>query len=794
MVQFLAFPSPNTCFAFVEVSPLKRGYANSIPTGTMAGMKFGDIKNYRISKLIVKQTQTFLTNVSGGDIRALMTAISATDLNFRTQQVSSSASDNKLLNSIGLVISHLQSSTDEDLEGGDSDDGGNPMLSRNDALQVKALRCAVILSGVTQVQIRPHLTKRQFPHSSFVLMSRLNREYGLPKILYSDKQGRHTILQTQPEVLKKLSSHMSKSEYSTDTNVRDFKRRGPVRELLLPKSNVYAASDLIKQRVSGGSRSVQGLISMSSAYKYQDNTFVKSINIRMHCSDCTERAGDITFVNKNLGNSIFHIESVESLETVLGDKEQYNILLTQRELAPTLVRQMNHSYERLLGTQTHFLNMRYQLLLRSEQRKYLQDFCACLIGDFGGNKQVGHKRIESEVTQRNLTSVTVFACTLESKLPGSEKRIDHVVVHSPELSHSSFHACRYILLAVSESKICNILKQIHTLHCWNDNGRHLNSSEHATFMLHTLPTMFPNITLLTDNRHAAKHGKDTADATIKIGSLCVDHLNNSKEGYTNPKNSMSRLRDVLLKSNVASDYLRGKSVNCEFLFADNKTAPRNYEIIEFNHLDSSHSRKCVRAVAGGDFVISEHFRFDTPAGLLIPQVFVKKTRATIPRREHVYYDDIDSNVCKPRTHAVRVAARTTALNQIAGITKSDLSFITDMRVPAQINFNDIVVNAPVVLAPIAVKSRKRGRPKDKVDGAGKPNRTYKYNTLQSAIDCVQQLARDVNSSGVFPTSAEFTMHGLSYLRKLIVDRRYHCSYTQFIAKTGLRFSKRTKHG
>ena len=79
-------------------------------------------------------------------------------------------------------------------------------------------------------------------------------------------------------------------------------------------------------------------------------------------------------------------------------------------------------------------------------------------------------------------------------------------------------------MALEDGSLSEIISELHTLHIWNDNGAHLNSAEHSTFVCHTIPTMFPNLMLVTDNRHAAKHGKDVADLTVKIGKYATDRL------------------------------------------------------------------------------------------------------------------------------------------------------------------------------------------------------------------------------------------------------------------------------
>ena len=139
-------------------------------------------------------------------------------------------------------------------------------------------------------------------------------------------------------------------------------------------------------------------------------------------------------------------------------------------------------------------------MLRSEMRDNLPDNCGVLIFDFGANIVAGHKRIVSESTQRKLTLVTDFAVTLEYKFPGKLKKLLHTLVFSKQLAHSSFHDVRYITLALQQPLLKGIISRLTTLHCWNDNGKHLNSSEYCTFVLASIPEMFPNILLPTDNR------------------------------------------------------------------------------------------------------------------------------------------------------------------------------------------------------------------------------------------------------------------------------------------------------
>ena len=89
------------------------------------------------------------------------------------------------------------------------------------------------------------------------------------------------------------------------------------------------------------------------------------------------------------------------------------------------------SYNRLIGTQIHFGSTLYQLQLRREQRLFLLPGTGLLVDDFGGNFYCGGSRVETEQTQRKLTLVLNFACSLYYILPDEENsKIAHSLVFS----------------------------------------------------------------------------------------------------------------------------------------------------------------------------------------------------------------------------------------------------------------------------------------------------------------------------------------------------------------------------
>lgn len=387
--------------------------------------------------------------------------------------------------------------------------------------------------------------------------------------------------------------------------------------------------------------------------------------------------------------------------------------------------------------------------------------------------------------------VTNFGVSLEFRLEGSERQIKHTLVFSPELTHSSYHACRYILQALTASHLFEIIQQLDTLHCWNDNGRHLSSAEHATFVMKTLPALFPKLLLLTDNRHAAKHGKDTADSTVKFGKTATQRLSQTIEGYNNPEGDMKRLREILSQSMESQKRLTGKSADVEFLWCKNSAQKRTYEVLDFTHMSSSACRKAIREKEGEQMRISEHFRYDVIHGLCISNEVKVLKRSPREANEYLLAETDDVGVCKTKTQTDRVLKQRSILQQIAARTSSDVSCVLNAEIPETINFANIKVGESVVIE--ATKKRARGRPKrSDEDKENNPLVLNRFWTFEKAVTTVCAIADSLGTNGAFPSAAEFRQEGETYLLNKLKQRYFKMSISEFAEKCKLIYTEPLK--
>lgn len=540
------------------------GYAQNIPVYKPAAIRFSDISYLNHRDDIVKRTREFLVNVSGGDVQGLLKRLATKDPSFQSPIQSVSTDDGKLLEAFGDAIELL--GPDEDIDCLDVLSGPAKGVSHANQVRIKTLRSVLVASGISHAKMTCSVPPNTLPFSTYKRYKRLFDAEGLSRLLDTKKRGRLPITVTHPHVLRDLTAHFMLSENTTDSNTRKLKNVAHVREMLKPHTSIVGSSGLIQKSQKGGRSSVPDKISYPSARKYTEPRFRKSHRTSMKCSDCDQHHRSQNFINLHFKETLIDDNTMEPLETILGTKEIFDKKCQDLNVTDTIRARLSVTYDRLVGTQLHFIHKRFALNLRSEMRENLREGCGILIVDFGQNLVVGHHRVESEAQIQELTTVTIFAVTLEYRLPEEEKKITHCIVLSNELMHSSFHACRYIEAALSHSKIKTIIEQLSILHGWNDNGRHLNSAEHSTFVLHTIPELFSNLLLVTDNRHAAKHGKDTADVTIKLGKACAERLSDTEIGFQDPENDLPKLTKILLESNAVSNLIRGTHADVFFLF------------------------------------------------------------------------------------------------------------------------------------------------------------------------------------------------------------------------------------
>jgi len=410
----------------------------------------------------------------------------------------------------------------------------------------------------------------------------------------------------------------------------------------------------------------------------------------MMCSDCAERNVDINYLNRTFEDKELFMDhsAVGSLESIIGSRQWVLEKARKQKLRQKDIEEISRRYSRLVGTQIHFTIFRYQISLRKSMRSLLP-FGQCLVAaDFGQSFLVGKSKNETEATRRLLSLVTVFAVAFEYiPAPGQPKKILHTVVFSNDLVHSARSACRYLQLVFSSPQVRTIVESCHTLHIWNDNGSHLNCSEHTTWLHVDLMKMYPHLKLLTENRHCAKHGKDLADATISLAKRGVRTLELQTAGFKNPRRDMSRLREVIASSEKAQLLARGTSSELKIFWYEAQPIKRKYRVLKIDSIDSSVCRKSFRLKEAGQVFLSEHYRFDVPRGINIPFDFITKTRPKSIAKHTAPPISLSEGVCSVSVQKDRDLRRSSLVREIGGILNMNLEHVVNGSIPENFDFS-----------------------------------------------------------------------------------------------------------
>jgi len=342
-------------------------------------------------------------------------------------------------------------------------------------------------------------------------------------------------LETHPALLESFSTFLEKEESSSLSNTRKLKRTSkPVRELNRPFYQSSSLSGLQLTPTRGGGKSNPDFLSFSTLNKYKPYHVRAAIRNSMTCEDCAQRNVDANFMNRIFSKdnvSFFDQTCVGPLENHVGSLDRLLEKCDDMKMSSVEKEEVKRRFFTLRGTQVHFTLKQFQIELRRAHRTSLPAGHCVIVVDYGQNFPVGHKRTEVVATRRKLSQVTVFACSFEFSEAGSKaNHIVHNVVFSDDLVHSAFLACRCMEVVLQSERVKNLLQEISVVHIWTDNGKHLSCAEHSTFLHSVVMKMFPKIRLFTENKHAAQHGKDLADAAISQVRRSVSVLE-MEEGF-----------------------------------------------------------------------------------------------------------------------------------------------------------------------------------------------------------------------------------------------------------------------
>jgi len=648
--------------------------------------------------------------------------------------------------------------------------------------------------------------------SNFSRLKNSLKQKGFRALVLKNTQtrGRKPATQTHAHVLKKFEILMQEPQNSMASNTRKLKKQSlPVREFSRPFYQASASSGLQKSVTFGGGKSAQNMLSASTLYKYRPTYIVPAIANTMGCSDCAQRNVDINFLNRVFSAEIkedkfFEHQSVGVLESLVCTRDALVVRCENYKFTKNEIAEIARRFLLLRGTQVHYSVFRFQTKLRQTQREQPMVGHCVIVGDFAQNFVVGHKKDETEATRRTLSLVTVFAVALEFWEEGSSKlTIVHNIVFSSDLIHSAFSACRYIDIVLRSSRVQSIINSMHTVHFWNDNGKHLNCAEHSTYLHVEVMNLFPNVLVLTENRHGAKHGKDLADASVSLVKRAVRVLELQGPGYTSPKLQMDQLRHVITDSHRAMQSLTGKSSELHIFWSDSVVPPRLMRVLTFPAIDSSVCRKSFRNEKGGKVFLAEHFRFDVPVGIEIPFEFQMKNRPRHIARKTQPIGSLEDAVCSEKVQRQRYLKRTSNVREIAGLSNINLDNVINSQIPFEIDLESKPAKRVISLkvakdlprfsfqGPFLVPSRKRKKVGSSQVVPFEVRNThpgFKWDT-KKAILMSKNIATSLFTCGDFPTREQFLRMGHKALYDKIIEGAFGVGPKRFAGKCDLRFFK-----
>ena len=463
---------------------------------------------------------------------------------------------------------------------------------------------------------------------------------------------------------------------------------------------------------------------------------------------------DANYLNLKLGPNTFDFESTQNVIELLGTIDAFQITLDAIvNLTESEQNTCIKKHKRLQATQQHFQNMSFAMLLKDEQKRNLKPNSCRAVADFGQNFEVGHKLAESEQTYRKHIQVTNMAVCIEYRLGHAPMRTLYVLVFSEELTHSSFNAVRYVLAAFQSELFAPILAQMEHIEFWTDRASHFCSREFCTFVLRDIPRLCSrNLKFLCHNFSAAHHGKDIADNCVRIGSRCIQRLNETETGYQRPKEQMAELQNILADQRNANVLFIGETatnIDIRFVWCETVPQTRTYHVLPLEYLDSSHCRK-VKKLRNGSFQITEHFRYDNKIGILIPDKLITLKR---PPTDTVVPDPIapdEDGMCSLETHNKRLRTRNSVFKSIAKRRKVDMKVLLQNTTPASIDYQNVSILAPLILIAEPIRERRVGS---------------EVWTRQRAIAVIKRVAKSQNTGNRWPTYDEFRFCKEGYLWK-----------------------------
>ncbi len=155
--------------------------------------------------------------------------------------------------------------------------------------------------------------------------------------------------------------HLNRSDVSNFSNVCRNVDGSLNRSLERPYSRSFAQVDFRKSVVAGGGKSVEGMVSDASLYKYKPNT-IKSPSFNPYsCSDCKQKKFDIDSLMRILSDPSISLRRDTSVpfSECMPSKPKFDQFVSKSNLTDADVQRVNRAYTRLIGTQILFCQKRF---------------------------------------------------------------------------------------------------------------------------------------------------------------------------------------------------------------------------------------------------------------------------------------------------------------------------------------------------------------------------------------------------------------------------------------------------
>ncbi len=145
--------------------------------------------------------------------------------------------------------------------------------------------------------------------------------------------------------------HLNRNDFSNLSNIGRNVDGSLNRSLERPYSRSFAQVDFRKAVVVGGGKSVEGMVSAASLYKYKPST-IKSHSFNLYsCSDCKWRKFDIDSMMRILSDpsiSLSHETSMPFSEC-MPSKPKFDQIVSQSSLTDVENHRLRQAYTRLTG-------------------------------------------------------------------------------------------------------------------------------------------------------------------------------------------------------------------------------------------------------------------------------------------------------------------------------------------------------------------------------------------------------------------------------------------------------------